>query len=218
MARRGEQPPAAECGDPQVPPGAALPRHDGAPAPPVTAPGWRRPDLTRGEDIVDVASWAGSVPAVSGIAPRVRVGRSRWFNLLWLLPIGFVLLIAGVALAKELRGLPTVASFINQYPGTVTPRNGQQGIPAWVGWQHFLNLFLLTFIIRSGVQILTDHPRLYWTRHSTPGRDWFRFQHQVPADPLWTAKQDFEHDGGPSHLVLIPLHSYIPLGHAVSRA
>jgi methionine sulfoxide reductase catalytic subunit len=37
---------------------------------------------------------------------------------------------------------------------------------------------------------MTDHPRLYWTRHSTPGRDWFRFQHEVPADPLWTAKQD----------------------------
>jgi hypothetical protein len=71
----------------------------------------------------------------------------------------------------------------------VTP-NGPQGIPAWVGWQHFFNLFLLTFIIRSGVQIMTDHPRLYWTRHSTPGRDWFRFQHAVPDDPLWTAKQD----------------------------
>ncbi|MGI8415459.1 MAG: hypothetical protein ACR2P2_04495 [Nakamurella sp.] len=34
--------------------------------------------------------------------------------------------------------------------------------------QHFFNLFLLIFIIRSGIQILSDHPRLYWTRHSTP--------------------------------------------------
>ncbi|MGH3515354.1 MAG: hypothetical protein ACRDRB_24280 [Pseudonocardiaceae bacterium] len=31
---------------------------------------------------------------------------------------------------------------------------------------------------------------LYWTRHSTPGKDWFRIQKPVPADPLWTAKQD----------------------------
>jgi hypothetical protein len=53
------------------------------------------PELTRGEDAIDVATWAGSVPAVSGIAPRVRLGRSRWFNLLWLLPIGFVVLISG---------------------------------------------------------------------------------------------------------------------------
>ncbi|MCY7365508.1 MAG: cytochrome b/b6 domain-containing protein, partial [Frankiaceae bacterium] len=29
-----------------------------------------------------------------------------------------------------------------------------------------------------------------WTRHSTPGRDWLRAQKPVPADPLWTAKQD----------------------------
>ena len=57
-------------------------------------------------------------------------------------------------------------------------------------WQHFLNLFLVVFIIRSGLQILSDHPRLYWTRHSTPGRDWFRIQRPVPSDPLWTAKQD----------------------------
>lgn len=149
-----------------------------------------RPKLSRGEDTVDITTWAGSVPAVSGIAPRVRVGRTRWFNLLWLLPIGFVVLIGGVALAKELRGLPAVATFIGRHPGSVLPPNAQRGIPAWVGLQHFFNLFLLTFIIRSGVQILTDHPRLYWTRHSTPGRDWFRFQHEVPDDPLWTAKQD----------------------------
>ena len=56
--------------------------------------------------------------------------------------------------------------------------------------QHFFNLFFLLFIMRSGLQILSDHPRLYWTRHSTPGRDWFRIQKPVPADPLWTAKQD----------------------------
>jgi DMSO/TMAO reductase YedYZ molybdopterin-dependent catalytic subunit/thiosulfate reductase cytochrome b subunit len=48
----------------------------------------------------------------------------------------------------------------------------------------------MVFIIRSGVQILSDHPRLYWTRHSTPGKDWFRIQKPVPPDPLWTAKQD----------------------------
>jgi len=120
----------------------------------------------------------------------VRVGRDRWFNLLWLLPIGFVLLIAGVAAAKELRGLQAVQSFIERHPGTVPPPNGQQGTPAWVGWQHFFNLFLMLFIIRSGVQIMTDHARLYWTRHSTPGKEWFRFQKEVPADPLWTAKQD----------------------------
>ena len=148
-----------------------------------------RAQLTKGEDFVDPASWAGSVPAQSGIAPRVRVGRSKWFNLLWLLPIGFLVLIVGVAVAKELRGFSSVQSFIARSPGTVQA-GGQPGIPTWVGWQHFLNLFMMTFIIRSGIQIMTDHPRLYWTRHSTPGKEWFRFQKEVPEDPLWTAKQD----------------------------
>ncbi|WP_222123129.1 cytochrome b/b6 domain-containing protein [Streptomyces sp. SLBN-118] len=48
----------------------------------------------------------------------------------------------------------------------------------------------MTFVIRAGLQIFADHPRLYWTRHSTPGKEWFRAQKPVPADPLWTAKKD----------------------------
>ena len=56
--------------------------------------------------------------------------------------------------------------------------------------QHFLNLFMI-FIIRSGVQILADHPRLYWTRHSTPGPGLVPVPEAGPGrSPLWTAKQD----------------------------
>ncbi|HEY9475060.1 MAG TPA: molybdopterin-dependent oxidoreductase [Mycobacteriales bacterium] len=151
-----------------------------------------RSQLKQGEDIIDPATWAGSVPQVNGVSPRVRVGRSRWFNLLWLLPIGFVLLITAVAVAKGLRETPSVQRFMEKYPGTVALPNPEEttGLPVWVRWQHFFNLFLMIFIIRSGVQILTDHPRLYWTRHSTPGKEWFRIQKPVPEDPLWTAKQD----------------------------
>ncbi len=151
-----------------------------------------RTQLTTGGDVVDPLTWAGSVPQAHGIAPRVRVGRTNWFNLLWLLPIGFVVLIVAVAAAKGLRDTPAVQQFIQHYPGTLYPPNAEAnaGFPAWVGWQHFFNLFLMIFIIRSGVQILSDHPRLYWTRHSTPGKDWFRIQKPVPANPLWTAKQD----------------------------
>ncbi|MEP6697927.1 MAG: molybdopterin-dependent oxidoreductase [Pseudonocardiales bacterium] len=141
---------------------------------------------------MDPATWAGAVPVAHGIAPRVRIGRSRWFNLLWLLPIGFVLLIVGVASAKGLRNVGSVEHFIVRHPGVVDSGAGPQAaaLPIWIGVQHFFNLFLLIFIIRSGIQILSDHPRLYWTRHSTPGRDWFRVQKPVPEDPLWTAKQD----------------------------
>ncbi|MCY1159592.1 MAG: oxidoreductase, partial [Citricoccus sp.] len=145
----------------------------------------------REHDVVD-DTWAGSMPAQNGVPPRVRIGRTKWFNLLWLIPIGFVLLVIGVAVAKGLREVPAVAQFVERYPGTVVPEGAEDvaGFPAWVGWQHFFNMLLLIPIIRSGLSILADHPRLYWTRHSTPGKEWFRMQKPVPADPLYTAKQD----------------------------
>jgi methionine sulfoxide reductase catalytic subunit len=188
-------------GPPQPGGGSGLPRLSREPPelPVAPAPGITpetvasfRSQLTIGEDVVDPSTWAGSVPVAQGIAPRVRVGRSRWFNLLWLLPIGFVLLIVAVAVAKGLRDMSSVQQFIVRNPGTVASASAvaHPGLPIWVGVQHFFNLFLLIFIIRSGLQILSDHPRLYWTRHSTPGRDWFRIQKPVPADPLWTAKMD----------------------------
>ncbi len=127
------------------------------------------PNLTRGDDVVDVATWAGSIPASSGVAPRARLG-SRWFNLLWLLPIGFVGLLGCVAAAKGLRGMPSVQRFIAEYPG-IDPRGrdgAYLGVPSWARWSHFFNLFFMLFTLRSGLQILADHPRLYWTRHSTP--------------------------------------------------
>lgn len=151
-----------------------------------------REQLTQGEDVIETSTWAGSMSQEGGIPPRVRIGHNRWFNLLWLLPIGFVILILAVVAAKALRAMPWMQEFIDRYPGTVLGVNAPQdaGFPWWVAAQHFFNLFLMIFIVRSGLQILADHPRLYWTRHSTPGRDWFRIQKPVPADPLWTAKQD----------------------------
>ncbi|MET4705225.1 molybdopterin-dependent oxidoreductase [Frigoribacterium sp. UYMn621] len=135
--------------------------------------------------------WAGGIPAQYGVAPRVRIGRSKWFNLLWLLPIAVLLLLIAIAVAKGLRGVPAVQDFLRSFPGeSELPGDAPVGFPAWLGWQHFLNLFFMIFIIRSGITILSDHPRLYWTRHSTPGKDWFRIQKPVPANPLYTAKED----------------------------
>jgi len=151
-----------------------------------------RSQLSVGEDVVDPTTWAGSIPEAHGIAPRVRVGRDRWFNLLWLLPIGFFGLIVAVVIARGLRNMPSMQRFMVRYPGSIKTVSDEAnpGFPIWVDVQHFFNFFLMVFIIRSGLQILSDHPRLYWTRHSTPGREWFRIQKPVPSDPLWTAKQD----------------------------
>jgi len=182
---------ADESSSPRPPAMAALPAPPASKVTPHVVASFRS-QLTIGEDVVDPRTWAGSVPAAHGIAPRVRVGKNTWFNLLWLAPIAFFALIVAVAIAKGLRETGPVQGFLARYPGTVTSARAESdpGLSLWVGVQHFFNLFLMIFIIRSGLQILSDHPRLYWTRHSTPGRDWFRIQKAVPADPLWTAKKD----------------------------
>ena len=47
----------------------------------------------------------------------------------------------------------------------------------------------MILIIRSGITILADHPRLYWNVHCTPGTEWFRFNIDVPKT-YYTAKDD----------------------------
>lgn len=138
------------------------------------------------------ADWAGGLPAQYGVAPRMRVGRTKWFNLLWLIPIAVALMIAGIAVARGIIDTPAVRDFLNDYPGaTALPEGTPEGFPLWMRWQHWLNVFFMFFMIRSGLSILADHPRLYWTRHSTPGREWFRMQRPVPVDdPTYTAKGD----------------------------
>ena len=150
-----------------------------------------REELKAAGHVVDPESWAGGLEDKRAIAPRLRVGADRWLNLLWLFPIGFVALVGSVAVAKYLVGIPAVQDFMHHYPGSHVPPGSKPGIPAWANWQHFFNLFLMIFIIRSGIQILCDHPRLYFSRNATPLKDeWLRIAKPVPDDPLWTAKDD----------------------------
>lgn len=66
-----------------------------------------------------------------------------------------------------------------------------RGFPVWIRWTHFANIFFLFLLIRSGLSILMDHPRLYWNEHCTPGTEWLRLTPiEVPNDRVWTAKDD----------------------------
>jgi len=107
------------------------------------------------------------------------------------LPIGAAALLCLIALTQSLRELSGVAAFIQAHPGIAqSAPSVDSGFPWWLQLQHFLNMLFMLFIIRAGLQILADHPRLYWGRDCTPGSDWFRFQVPVPAGRLWTAKDD----------------------------
>lgn len=139
-----------------------------------------------GHDHVIASQWT---PPQNGTVPHIRVGK-RWFNVFWLVPLAFGGLIVGIAVGRELRGLPFIEEFIQRYPGHTSDPISYQGFPDWLRIQHFANIILMMFIIRSGIQILADHPRLYLDKNSTPGSEWFRFQHEVPKDRLWVAKDD----------------------------
>ena len=169
-----------------------------------------REQLTKGDDVVDPETWAGSIPAAFGIAPRLRIGTKRWLNSIWLLPIGWALLLLAIAAAQYLRGIPAVEAFVERHPGTGFATTIAAPMPVWLRAQHFLNLLFLTFIVRAGLQILADHPFLYWTRHSTPGKEWLRMQKAVPPIPLWTAKEDS---------ITLPKHLGLPgIRHSIGLA
>jgi methionine sulfoxide reductase catalytic subunit len=142
--------------------------------------------LSSAEDHVHLSTW---MPQQSGIVPRIRIGQ-RWINILWAIPLSVVLLILAIAFAQQLRTIPLIQNFILRYPGDTSSRTITSGFPLWLRLLHFFNLFFMMFIIRAGIQILADHPRLYLRRDSTPGTEWFRFRHEVPKDPNWTSKDD----------------------------
>ena len=118
---------------------------------------------------------------------------------MWLVPLAVMGLIVGAAVAQQLRHFDWMQEFILRYPGTAATRGAiEPGLPAWLRWSHLFNIVFIMFIIRAGLQILADHPRLYLNSGSTPGTAWLRLRGPVPPDRLdpveatrvWTAKDD----------------------------
>jgi sulfoxide reductase catalytic subunit YedY len=100
----------------------------------------------------------------------------------------FVLAVIAAYVQWATVGLPAVAA-----APTLTAEMATEphGFPAWLRVTHYVNFLFLVLLVRSGLQILADHPRLYWNLHCTPGTEWARFTPvEVPKDRVWTAKQD----------------------------
>jgi len=88
-------------------------------------------------------------------------------------------------------GLPALPPNSVFTPETAVP---PYGFPVWLRVTHYVNFLFLVLLVRSGLQILADHPRLYWNVHCTPGTEWLRLTPVVvPKDRVWTAKDDSRH-------------------------
>src|ERR1044072_3011503 len=111
--------------------------------------------------------------------------RMRCATLL-LLVSPFVLLVAAAYLQWGTVGLPALP------PSPALPTEtvpALHGFPVWLRLTHYVNFLCMVLLIRSGLQILMDHPRLYWNVHCTPGTEWLRLTPvEVPTDRVWTAK------------------------------
>lgn len=99
-----------------------------------------------------------------------------------------IIMFAAAYIQLGISGLPAVSQTAEAASASAAQ---PFGFPAWLRITHYINFFLLILLIRSGLQILADHPRLYWEIHCTPGKEWVRFTPvEVPKDSVWTAKQD----------------------------
>lgn len=101
------------------------------------------------------------------------------------------LLFAGLMAVFAVRWLLSTdwgVDFLATYPGEYhLPEGAPVGFPAWLGWQHFFNVFLMVLIIRSGLRVRSEkRPSVFWSPRGNKRRKisltlWF---HQA-LDLLW---------------------------------
>ncbi len=124
------------------------------------------------------------------------VWRRRVTLFLLLIPVIAGVVTMAILFARGLRELPQVQSFIADYPGSaMLPDGTPVGVPAWIGWQHFLNAFFLVLIVRSGWRVRTiRRPEGHWTRKNTwlrtkgkPRRVAIDLWFHLVVDALWVA-------------------------------
>ena len=62
----------------------------------------------------------------------------------------------------------------------------------WIGISHYLNLLLVGFMVRSGLEILSAHPKLYWRDDCTPGQRMVArlAERRCRRDRLWTGADE----------------------------
>jgi thiosulfate reductase cytochrome b subunit len=138
--------------------------------------------------------WSGAAAraATPPAAEPQRIGpftRGQWAGAVIVGGAG-LLYAAGMAVLAVRWLLSTAwgVDFLAAYPGEYhLPEGAPVGLPAWLGWQHFFNVFLMVLIIRTGLRVRTEkRPTVFWSPRNNGRRKislnlWF---HQS-LDILW---------------------------------
>ncbi|MGF3057176.1 cytochrome b/b6 domain-containing protein [Microbacterium sp. YY-01] len=111
--------------------------------------------------------WQGVAPRHAAAPARETGRRPTWPQAIGaLMGAAALALLAGAAIAfvRALLSMSFMTDFLAAYPGEYAlPATAEPGIPGWVGWQHFFNMFLMLLIIRSGISIRTNQrPTVFW--------------------------------------------------------
>lgn len=169
--RAGTPAPDARIDDPAVAPAAeSVPVGDPAPAVETASASAvsavRAPRPTLSPLAQSVRERAGKPGSPDDPTPR------PWYKPHWpqtiagLIGLAGLLLLAivGVLTVRGLLSTPAMQDFFVRYPGEYhVPEGADEGFPAWARWQHFLNMFFVVLIIRSGLQVRHQKkPPAYW--------------------------------------------------------
>ena len=108
---------------------------------------------------------SGGVSPMSSRKEPAAASRPPWVKPAIITAVVLVTAVILVLAARWLRSVPQVEDFMATYPGhSVLPIAAPEGIPAWLGWQHFFNMFFIVLIVRTGLQVRTERrPPGYWT-------------------------------------------------------
>jgi thiosulfate reductase cytochrome b subunit len=155
----------------------------------VTVASGPRPPLT-----VPRTVWPGRAATQRPAQRRepARIGpftRGQWLGAV--VVGGAALLVAAamaVALVRVLLSMPFGQDFLAAFPGEYhLPESAPVGFPAWLGWQHFFNAFLMVLIIRTGLTIRAEkRPAVFWTPRRDPkGKTSLTIWFHQALDVLW---------------------------------
>ncbi|WP_404429302.1 cytochrome b/b6 domain-containing protein [Microbacterium lacus] len=127
--------------------------------------------------------WAGAAaqqrfanPHPKPTPPPAKIGPFTKLQWAGITVIGGItlLLLAGMAVAavRWLLSTEPGSHWLATYPGEYhLPEGAPVGFPAWLGWQHFFNVFLMVLIIRTGLQVRTEkRPTAFWSPRTNKKR------------------------------------------------
>ncbi len=109
-----------------------------------------------------------ATPEPQRIGPFTRL---QWAGIVVVGGAGLLVAAAMAVLAvRWLLSLEPLQDWLVTYPGEYhLPEGAPVGFPAWLGWQHFFNVFLMVLIIRSGLQVRTEkRPTAFWAPRNNP--------------------------------------------------